>query len=473
MEYEELRYYISRLQQGVKGNDLKNEIQDGAINKWLKSPYNGIGVIEALTGFGKTFMCKKLFKRYRTKSNDNIVVIVPNSNLYDDFTKIGKELELDNYYVYIINTYTMSDDTSIIRDCGLLVLDEVHRFCGELSDYFQKAIPLTRCKRLFGLSATLTETNKEFLESFGIKIAFSINLTEGTRLQIVPEYKILNVGVELTDDEKARFIKADTTFKNTFRYFCIGDGYEAYGLMMACATGGENKKVKVYGNLMNGTPTTFANIVATYHPTLDYKGVKTKAFLCNQAIMERKAIIDKAINKIDFLVTAINTIEERNTANEGDEIYSLSFLHDKEQLEEVTKKTFNRSIGYHSALGVKVRRSILSNFKLGVFKHLLSLKALDEGYDNKKISIGLNMSYHGQLTTTVQRIGRVIRLDEDNPNKKGIFVFIYCLPFISVNDDEVIEIIPNDAKMLPKLQQDNIDIEYITPRKCLEILKNL
>lgn len=482
MEYEELNYFIKRVRDGCKGNQLKDELQTFGTNKWLRS--GGIGAIEAFTGYGKSHQCKKVFTRYRAKNNDNIIVIVPSYNLQEDFLSIGRELGLTNYYVYVIKGYTMTDNLDTIRNCGLLVVDELHRCCGEMSEYFKNVIPLTTFKYFLGLSATLSYEHKLFLEQYNIKTIFSINITEGIRLGIVPEYNIYNVGVSLTTEERIAYMKNDDYFKSYFKYFNIGTGHNAFDLMMACAARGEEiKKVaSTEEGLVSNTSNQWAAFVSGFFDDLTYKDIKTKAVMAIKSMTERESIVNKAQNKTLFLIRALNSINEVNAKRlelEENPLFTMSFIHDKEQVEDIQKGTRTglhtyTSFGYYSSLAKKVKDSILSNFKLGVFYHLLTFKALDEGYDNKKLSIGFNLYYHSKVLNTIQRLGRIIRKDENNPDKEGIFIFVYCLPFMGLDkNQEAIEVRPADCKRLPKIQKDMTDVTYLTEEQCLEMLKKL
>lgn len=483
MEYEELNYFIRRTREGCTGNTLKGEMQTYGVNKWLKD-FNGIGAIEAFTGFGKGFLCKMLFTRFRAKSQEPIVVIVPSYNLQKDFINLGEELQLTNYYVYVIKSYTMSDDTSIIRDSGLLLIDELHRCCGEMSEYFKNVIPLSNYKRLLGLSATLSYEHKEFLKTFGIETVFSVSITEGMRLSIVPEYSVYNVGVNLTQDEKINYIKADKYFKSYFKFFSIGTGHNAFDLMMACgARADESKKVSVTGEgIQTASSNQWAAYVSGFHENTTYKDIKTKAVMAIKNMTERENIVNKAENKVKFLIYALNKLNENNKVrNEIEErpLFSMSFIHDKEQIELIESNTLvglgtPSAKGYYSSLSKGMKNTILDNFRIGIFNHLLTFKALDEGYDNKKLSIGFNLYYHGKILNTVQRVGRVIRQDEDNPDKQGLFIFVYCNPFIESDDNgEPVDIKPADFKKLPKIQKGMIDVNYITEQQCLEMLEKL
>lgn len=473
MEYLELKEFI-HLEEKVKGNQLKDVISTHIINKWLRN--DGIGFIEAFTGFGKTFMCRKLFTRYRAKNNDNIIVLVPNTALYNDFISIGKELHLENYYVYIINSYVLSDK-EIVRECGLLIIDELHRFCSELSDYFKTAIPKTNYNRLLGLSATLEDKHKEFLGQFGIKEIFSINLTEGIRLNLIPEFEVLNVGVDLAEEDRINFIKHDKIFRSTFKYFSL-PAHNSFELMMACSMGQDiTPKVTVQGFITTASSDSWRNQVLQ-HTNL-YSGlsdkdrllkIKNLAYQCRSSMKMREDIINNSKGKLEALVKIINTITESNKTKEKKD-YSLSFVSSIEQADELEKFSNHKALAYHSKLTAANKRNRLSNYSLGVFYHLLTISALDEGYSNKKINIGINFAYTGKVRTAVQRIGRTIRLDADNPDKNPLFIFLYHLPFYILDDDSDEPILPNDYKKLKTIQQDMFNIKYITLEQCLETIR--
>lgn len=472
MELKELKEFI-HLQKTVKGNALKDIIGDYAINKWLRE--GGKGFLEAFTGFGKTYLCRKLFKRYRTKFDDNIVVLVPNTNLYNDFVAIGKELKLTNYYVYIINTYVLTDK-EVVRDCGLLIVDELHRFCSELSDYFKTAIPKTNFIRVLGLSATLEQKHKDFLKTFDIEEIFSINLTEGIRLDLIPEFEVLNVGINLSNEDKESFLKQDKLFKSTFRYFTLL-GHNSFELMMACSMGSDvNYKVNVFGIITTANCDVWRTQVmlqSGLYDNLDtverLKKIKALAFQCRSAMQARETIINNSPAKLKALVTILNTLSQQNVDKDIKD-YSLSFVSSIEQADLIEKEMHLKALAYHSKLTAANKRNRLSNYSLGVFEHLLTISALDEGFSNKKISIGINCAFTSKVRTAIQRMGRIIRLDADNIKKAPLFIFLYHLPYFTL-DEEADEVLPNDYKKLNSLQTDMSNIKNITLEQCLEIIR--
>jgi len=479
MEYEELKHFIEVKKAGIEGNALKDKIDTHIINKWLNpKKFNGRGFVQAFTGFGKTYLAGIIFKRYRAKFTDAIVVIVPNSNLLNAFKSLGEELGIDNYYVYVINTYVMSDDESIVRECGLCFMDELHRMCSEMSDYFQKAIPITRSKLFLGVSATLEKKHIEFLETFNIKEVFTITVAEGMKLDIIPDYEIYNVGIDLTQREKVAFYKNDKTFRSGFELFNIGDGWNTFELMMGCAraAGFKCKVTRKFGettSVEEASSDYWCTIVAQASESIAglsqkdaINKVRSKAFIVKNAMMERDDIINESEGKLQAVIDILKVIEQNNL-NKEQKDYTITFMDSVKRITHVEQLCNNRAFCYHSKLGVRAKRDRLSLYKQGVFYHLLTVKSLDEGFDEKKASIGILESYSSKERQSTQRLGRFIRLDEKNPNKRPIAIFLYSKPF----EYEEEEIQTNDFKKLNAVQRDLLNINYITLEKCLEILK--
>lgn len=479
MEYEELKHFIELKKAGIEGNALKDKIDTHIINKWLNpKKFNGKGFVQAFTGFGKTYLAGIIFKRYRVKFTDAIVVIVPNNNLLNEFKKLGRELGIDNYYVYVINTYVMSEDESIVRDCGLCFMDELHRMCSEMSDHFQKAIPITNSKLFLGVSATLEKKHIDFLETFTIREVFTITVPEGMKLDIIPDYEIYNVGVDLTPREKASFYKNDKIFKSSFELFNIGDGWNTFDLMMGCAraSGFKCKVERRFGettSIEEANSDYWCTIVANEREELQELGTKqainkirSKAFIARTAMMDRDDIINNSEGKIQAVIDILKTIEDNN-ANKEQKDYTITFMDSVKRINQVEQLCNNRAFAYHSKLGVRAKRDRLSMYKQGVFNHLLTVKSLDEGFDEKKASIGILEAYSSKVRQSTQRLGRFIRLDEKNPNKRPIAIFLYSKPF----EFEEEEVQTNDFKKLNTIQKDLLNINYIDLDRCLEILK--
>jgi superfamily II DNA or RNA helicase len=479
MEFKKLNEYIKLYEGGIRGNELKSIIQKDATDTWLRK--GGIGYIEAYTGFGKMHLVIPLIKRFRLKYQSNIIVLVPSSKLKEEFVNIGKELQLENYYVYTLNSYTLSEEEDIVRECELLIVDELHRVCNDMSDFFKQSIPKTRYKFGLGLSATLSESNKEFLSIYKWNESFSINLLEARRLELVPDYKVLNVGIELTLDEQAKYYECDNTIKSLFKLFDIGQ-YNSYQLMIGCglAKGILHKVEKKIGDLTtieeletNRWCTIVAEANEIFKDLPDNKKIskiKSYAIVLREALTERDKIIKESVNKHQAVLNIINTINKRNLEAERKD-YSIIFTSNIDKCNAFQKESGLTALAYHSKIPAGRRKNILSSYSRGEFYNLLTVSSLDEGFSMKKLSLAINEGFNSVVRKAKQRTGRILRIDEDNPDKEPLLIYLYCKPFTLVDEGEEIEIKTSDFKKLYNLQKDEIDVEYINLEKCLLILQ--
>ena len=118
-----------------------------------------------------------------------------------------KFAHLPKFYCYVINSFTMSENPDIIKECDLLWVDEVHWCLGKDSKYFSTLLDTVKRKKFLGTSATLSIEHKMFLASKGIKIADSVSINGGIKLGIVPSFFMYNLPVQLTDAEKIKYRK--------------------------------------------------------------------------------------------------------------------------------------------------------------------------------------------------------------------------------------------------------------------------
>ena len=125
MTTAEIKYYQSL---DLEGNELKTLIQEESLNKLLRNKIdeeNNIrgGIIEAYTGFGKSYIIYLAVKRFRVKSDGEVVVIVPSLHLQGEMNLLLSEFQ--NVKVYVINTFTISIlEATDIYNVPLLIIDE-------------------------------------------------------------------------------------------------------------------------------------------------------------------------------------------------------------------------------------------------------------------------------------------------------------------------------------------------------------
>jgi superfamily II DNA or RNA helicase len=460
MVKEELIHYMNC---GLTGNELKAYIQKSIINKWLKN--NGVGYVEAYTGFGKGYMLKTLLQRYKVKYTDNVIIIVPSTKLKDDFTEVVKQLNIENVHIYVINTFVLSDNPSIIRKAKLVIVDELHNICNTEAEYFSTVLDLIETEWFLGVSATLDIEHKKFLKSKDINCIENISIFEARKLDLLPEYNILNVGVELTEEEKEEYTKLDTVFKSSFNFFTAVPQVDSFALAMGCSFGDNTPvNIRVEGQQKQTTTGKLRRYVAG---TLgvDESLVKVKAMNFRTKMRARDGIIMHSRNKNEALKELLDAV--------GNEYKTIVFCTGIDQANYLQKISGNTALAYHSKITPSKRKKIFDSFKLGVFTTIFTISALNEGADMPKLDLGINVRYDGKERKAIQQLGRLLRVDQHNPNKIAYMIYLYCKPFISYSDvdDDLKHIIPTDLKRLKRIQESMVHTEYINLETCLKILK--
>jgi superfamily II DNA or RNA helicase len=430
--------------------------------------YKYVGYLEACTGFGKTMVGLISCLRLNIfKPDATIIIIVPNTNLYNDWCDPHKGyinmFNLKNINVYVVNTYTMSNKN---YNCDFLLLDEIHRYLNEESLYFSKAIEKTTFKHLLGLTATLNDKQKSFLIKYNIKRIGEVLLEEAEAKGWISNFIIYNYSVELQDIDVKELEDLNKKFQFYFKKF-----NSDFNLLMGCnCANNKYYKYKTGEQWRNSHSNNMGwdgmNDDHEYSP----KNIRKYAGLCLKYMIDRKSYINKCKTKTDAVEEIINYLNKK----------TIVFSQLTETIEDLNKKLGKYSRVYHSNLptiihenkesnniiaiksdekslyilkdgsnkkltfkelkllypscvrlgGNKLKNKIKDDFKNNKFKYLLTSQALNEGFDSVDTEVGIIHSGESNQRVFKQRIGRIIRA---NGNKSSIIINIY----IKNSQDEV------------------------------------
>ena len=382
----------------LKGVELKNEVQNNIAS--LKEA-NIIG--ECFTGFGKTWIGKKRIKYLADqKSNLRVNIVVPKEHLLKSWKEELSSVYQDYPFVtidfYIINSYTMNNKAP---HCDLLIIDEVHRALNDDSEYFSTAIEQSS----FDYSLFLTATLKEEYEKFLIKelakknkdvVKYQVSLYWGFKNGLVPPTKIYNIPLELTLREKNAYIQAQDIHKKYSAYFAAVKVYSPYDYI---GKQHESKRKWLAKELDQQEGAIFGMLLKW-----------------NKALTERKQIIQNAQSKYEATIKVLEVLNER----------VLVFCKTIDFADKLVKDN-PRSIAYHSKLSIRKDKDgktekdkVLESFYNNQKPFLVSIDSLKEGFDIKSCQIALRVAFTSNDLDLVQQLGRVIRFDEENPNKAPI-----------------------------------------------------
>lgn len=385
-----------------KVNNISNKWihQDIAVEKFVEKEH---GILAMATGTGKTVTAIKIMNRLSNEGKIKRVIITMYGNdLLDQWAKQMRESfkakQIHYHYGSYkrMNDFIMYPDESILlvsRDSNnltklltlldkapgnykedtLFIFDEVHG-AGSHSFVENLSGKLSPYKYRLGLSATpereYDDVGNDFLLNEIGEIIFEFNLEDAIKKGILCEFNYVPLSYELTEIEKQKKKKIIAAF---------------------------NAKKE------SGEP-------------YDESEMYTQLSLVNKT----------AINKIDEFE---GLISERPELLEKCIIFLQTMEYGK-LLQEVLIKYTDK---YHTYYADDEKIN-LENFAEGKINCLLTCKKVSEGIDISSVTnIFLFASDRSRLVTT-QRIGRALRLDKNNPDKKANIID-FILEDIGENDN--------------------------------------
>jgi len=344
------------------------------LNDWAKVGYKGI--VQATTGFGKTFLAKAAIKgMIRRKGIKKCLVTVPTIVLKEQWEErlssiVGIKIDI----LVDITAYTRLAE-GVLGTYDLVINDELHTLATDL----KKVLFDFDCYYL-GLTATPYRNDKKeemFLNS--IPIIANVTFEECVRNKWVSPFMVFNVQVPLSSQDRINYEKANSTFK----YWASQGGY-------GFNVGGATKW------LADGTPEQ-KKIAAGYM----------------RWMKKRKEIPVKNPLKLKALKIILECLPLESKG--------ILFSQSIEFAIQVTSLTPNCA-SFHSKLGKKEKTGILEDFNADKLDWLSAVQALDAGFDSPKANVAIIISGYSAKLVDTQRTGRVIRYIE---GKQAIIINLF------------------------------------------------
>ena len=361
-------------------NKIKDTEQRHALNMWAKSGF--VGSIIAGTGFGKS-RCGVLAAgktlRDHIEGEGRGIVLVPTVQLRDqfeeEFSKWGYEDVVDKIdFVCYQSAYKLKDN-----HYNIVVCDEVHL---GLSPEYRKFFENNTYDRMLCMTATLPEENEYKLHLFKIApTVYRISLDQCVAMGLVSPYDIVCVPIKLTDDEEKEYKSINKKF--VYWKYQLGQ----FGAFDAAKA-----------------------IMANKNASAKDKQAAARFYAC---IRDRKKVVDFASNKVAQLQKlVIQNLDSKMLVFGGANAFT----------DTLCDATQPFSVSYHSGKTKKQRENALLEFKEGNKNVLCSTKALNQGLDVPDASVGVVCGLTSKALPMIQRIGRLIRFQED---KKGKIYILY------------------------------------------------
>lgn len=352
----------------------RDEEQESASDLLLEQD----GSLIAGTGFGKT---RTLLMAYRKAVTlglqpSRALILVPFDHLRQRFMDEAEGMGLNLKEVTLM-CYA-SIHTVDVREYDLIICDEVHlgltERCIQVYDSFKGILWMS----------TATVPEDVLARGYMLRrcpIRYHISLDTCVERGYVAPYRIICASVELTVTEQKDY----KTVSANFGYWKSRLGFDA-----------------------------FLSAQQVIRSRTASKAEKEAAYGFFRAIRQRKGLVDHAANKVILSQRLCTMIKGRKLVFGGDNRFTAS-LH----------KSLQGSRMYHSDMAKSESSKSLEDFKKGVSDILVSTKALNQGLDIPDASIGIICGLTSKALTMVQRIGRLVRIDPNDPKKTGLVVVLY------------------------------------------------
>ena len=352
--------------------ETKDLEQRKALNAWASKKY--VGSIIAGTGFGKS-RCAVLAIGKLLKENQKAILLVPTTQLQDQFAEEFKKWGYESVLPQTEIVCYQSAHKIENQHYDIVVCDEIHL---GLSPVYRKFFENNTYDKLLCMTATVPE--EEEYRNYLIKLAptvYHISLDQCVALGLVSPYKIICIPVELNAVDLIAYKKANNKFVQA--KYRIG-GFNSF----------DDAKAILAGTL---------------------NGDKGGAKMFFGAIRERKLVVQHSTAKIEKAKEIINSLDnEKVLVFTGSNAFTNHMGLDL------------KALVYHSGLSKKKREQVLEDFSNNTNKVLCSTKALNQGFNVPDASIGIIAGLDSKSLPMIQRVGRLLRLQD---NKIGKIYILY------------------------------------------------
>lgn len=369
--------------------------QREALDTWVSAGHRG--VIEAVTGAGKTFVGLAA-ARDTLVAGGRAVVVVPTTELQDQWHAAlverlpgvpigrlggGRQDDLDTYDVLVAIVNSAARRTFRPRENDLLIADECHRYG---APGFAQALE-ERFEHRLGLTATFEREDDgvaAYLRPYFGDVVFTLWYDRALDEGIIAPFDIALVAVDLSEEEQReydycsdRMDVAARTLENRF-----GISRESYGDFMLTlnrlARGQGQDSASAYARMYLGPMSARRGLLAGSQRKLD-------------ALAELEPAVRRAQGALVFTQT------KESAANAADVFEDAG----------IPASTL------YSGLDRDERRDRMAAFRDRVSHLLAAPRVLDEGVDVPEADLAVIVAANRSRRQLVQRLGRVLRLKSD------------------------------------------------------------
>lgn len=391
----------------MKIDQRRLERQKAVISKWTKAGRKG--TLEAVTGFGKTFVALLILQELNEKlPTGNALVVVPTQNLKTQWENEIERLYITNTKVMVINSAVKMN-----HSCDLLILDEIHNY---MSEVFSSIFGCTEYRYILGLTATLNKDDHRYhIIEKAAPIFETVGLAEAVRNSYVSQFQVFNLGLRMSEDEEKKYKEITDAY---YKHFAIFNN--RFNSAMRCMQ--DYQYLQVFTRNLAGW---------------DEQQVLNSARAWSRAMNARKQLIYKSATKTAAAKRLIEIFD----------VPTITFSESVAFANDLNKQTQPWGEVYTSKMSKYARQNVLDSFARpsSDTRVIHTARALDEGFDVKGIELAIVCSGTSTPRQDLQRTGRAIRFKE---GKTGVIINLY------LKDTQ-------DEKWLKKRQTKSANIEWV------------
>lgn len=395
--------------------------QEECLERWFAN--KGRGMVQAVTGSGKTLMALTAAARLEKKLDQelHVKIVVPTGALMRQWDHALREFLTDShgkpspgslrgliglrgggykaqpdckYMIYVINSARYELARQILMELRngeavLLIADECHHYESGQNQLIFEFLPYINPKEhqffSLGLSATLPSGQAQhYLASVLGRKIYNYGMSRASALRTVCQYDIYHIGLSFETEERAEYDELTEGMLTLYRKLLV-----EHPFMDKMS---QKEFFELMRSLIAGKDEEIAETALKYI----HLAYRRKNLVCMAS-----ARISCACELIRRLASHEKILIFGERISQAEELYRL--------LQERYPGRVGR---YHSQMGEQANKNILERFRVGDIRILITCKAMDEGVDIPDASTGIVLSGTSVQRQRVQRLGRIIRKKE-------------------------------------------------------------
>ena len=396
-----------RSQRGTTAGFRLYEWQRDALREWERAGQRGI--VEAVTGAGKTALGIAAIERQLARGGKSAVV-VPTIELLRQWT-YNVEERIPGADVGALGG-GHSDDLTVCDVLvavaasasryplgltqgvpGLLVADECHRYAGP---QFRHALEEGFSARL-GLSATYERSDglhEDVLLPYFRRIVYQLDYRRAIDAGVVASFKVGLIPVAFKASERTE-------------YEALSDQARRAKSQLVLQFGAPEEPFGEYIAFVNRLRTSGSR----------YEGMIAGRYL--SAFAARRKLLAEAPTKL----RALGALSPSLRAADRSIVFTETVAGANLAVASLRQRRLNAQ-AIHSQLKPEERRAVLAAFAGGSLKAIVAPRVLDEGVDVPAADLAVIMAASQQRRQMIQRMGRVLRRNADDRASRFAIVFV-------------------------------------------------